>query len=181
MAFCAAPQSQRGVVLIIALILLVLMSLLAVTSLRNAASSESVAGNVRTGELATQAADIALRYCESKALEMATAGVTPDSTPDQWKMPATWDKPNTELPWTGASTSAFVLPLSLVNELGMTYISYKRSPECMVEKQTALTTSTSTFYVITARGFGPQVAAADTARTRPVGSEVWLQSHIELH
>lgn len=178
---CAAlPQAQRGVVLVIALILLVLISLLSVTSLRNAGSSESVAGNVRTAELANQAADIALRYCESKALEMATAGVTPDSTPDQWKTPATWDTPNTEKPWDGTSTSAFVLPPELVNQAGMTYDTYKRSPECMVEKLPAMTTGTSMFYIITARGFGPEVAAANAARSRPVGSEVWLQSSIEL-
>jgi type IV pilus assembly protein PilX len=174
------PQAQHGVVLVIALILLVLISLLAVTSLRNAGSSESVAGNVRTTELATQAADIALRYCESKALEMATAGVTPDSTPDQWKTPAAWDAPNTKKPWDGTSTSAFVLPATFVNQAGMTYDTYKRPPECMVEKLPAVTTSASMFYLITARGFGPGVAAADATRSRPNGSEVWLQSSIEL-
>lgn len=177
----ALPQAQHGVVLVIALILLVLISLLAVSSLRNAGSSESVAGNVRTAELATQAADIALRYCESKALEMATAGVTPDSTPDQWKTPATWDTPDTGKPWkVSASPSAFVLPATLVNQPGMTYDTYKRPPECMVERLPAVTTGTSTFYIITARGFGPEVAAADAARSRPTGSEVWLQSSIEL-
>lgn len=176
----ALPQAQHGVILVIALILLVLISLLAVSSLRNAGSSEIVAGNVRTTELANQAADIALRYCESKALEMATAGVTPDSTPNQWKNPATWDSPNTKKPWDSTSTSAFVLPAELVNQAGMTYDTYKRPPECMVEKLPAVTTGTSMFYIITARGFGPEVAAAGTARSRPTGSEVWLQSNIEL-
>jgi len=173
-------QGQHGVALVIALILLVLISLLAVSSLRNAGSSEMVAGNVRTTELASQAADIALRYCESKALEMATAGVTPDSTPDQWKTAATWDSPNTTKPWDGTSTSAFVLPAELVNQAGMTYDTYKRAPECMVEKLPAVTPGTSMFYIITARGFGPEVAAAGAARSRPTGSEVWLQSSIEL-
>lgn len=176
----ALPRAQHGVVLVISLILLVLISLLAVTSLRNAGSSESVAGNVRTAELATQAADIALRYCESKSLEMATAGVTPDSTPDQWKTLANWDAPTTQKPWDGTSTSAFVLPPTFVNQAGMVYDTYKRPPECMVEKLPAVTTSTSLFYIITARGFGPEVAAADAARSRPNGSEVWLQSSIEL-
>ena len=176
----ASSQGQHGVVLVIALVLLVLISLLAVSSLRNAGSSEMVAGNVRTTELASQAADIALRYCESKALEMTTAGVTPDSTPDQWKTAATWDSPNTTKPWDGTSTSAFVLPAELVNQAGMTYPTYKRPPECMIEKLPAITLTTSSFYIITARGFGPEVAAAGAARSRPTGSEVWLQSSIEL-
>ena len=47
------PRRQQGVVLVIALILLVLISLLAVNSVKNSGSSESVAGNVRTTELAT--------------------------------------------------------------------------------------------------------------------------------
>ena len=174
-----AHHAQRGVVLIIALVLLVVISLLAVTSLRNAGSTESVAGHVRTTELATEASEIALRYCESKAIAMATAGVTPDSTLNQWKTSATWDTPNTQKPWDGTSTSAFVLSLALVNQPGMT-TTYKRPPECMVEKLPVVTTGTSTFYVVTARGFGPEVAAANAARSRPVGSEVWLQSNIEL-
>ena len=33
---------------------------------------------------------------------------------------------------------------------------------------------------ITSRGFGPEVPAADNSRTRPIGSEVWLQSTLEL-
>ncbi|MBC7445427.1 MAG: hypothetical protein H7273_08180 [Polaromonas sp.] len=178
------PQRQRGVMLVIAMVLLVLMSLLAVASVRNAGSSESVAGNVRTTELATQAADIALRYCEAKAVAMARAGVTPASSPDQWKTPATWDSAATGPPWnnTSAAASAFVLPSELVNQPGMDHDTYKRSPECMVEQQApaAGVAGTAVFYVVTARGFGPEVAAANAARSRPAGSEVWLQSHIEL-
>ena len=40
--------------------------------------------------------------------------------------------------------------------------------------------STTSTYVITARGFGPEVPAVDAARSRPRGSEVWLQSTIEI-
>ena len=61
-------HSQRGVVLIIALVMLVIISLLAVSSMRNSGSTEEVLGNVRTTELATQAAEIALRRCEGLAL-----------------------------------------------------------------------------------------------------------------
>lgn len=67
---CARQHRQNGVVLIIALILLVVISLLAVTSLRGAGSAESISGNVRTTELATQAAEIALRHCEAAALKV---------------------------------------------------------------------------------------------------------------
>ena len=183
-------RRQRGVVLIIALIMLVVISLLAIGSIRNAASTETVAGNVRTTELATQAAEIALRHCEASVLSTLTvaAGGAPTyattftpfniltpSTPPRWQNMAIWDS---------ASTAAYVLPLSMVNQPGMT-LTYRRAPECMVEPlplmpSGATVVSTTTSFVVTARGFGPEVAPADANRSRPVGSEVWLQSHIDL-
>ena len=182
-----AAHSQNGVVLIIALILLVIISLLAVTSIRNAASSESVAGNVRTTELATQAAEIALRHCEASAIKvtrlianpadtsaeatysttLAESNILRASTSVQWQSMATWDS---------TATATYVLPSSMVGTA-----TFKRPPECMVESLTGMTAvGTNAAFVITARGFGPEVAAADASRTAPQGSEVWLQSTIEI-
>lgn len=175
-------QPQRGVVLLISLIMLVIISMLAVTSMRNAGSTESILGNVRATELATQAAEIALRHCEV----MARSGPIPLGVPDQWKNLATWDS---------ASPTVTVLTLAEVGTVN----TYKRPPECMVEPVAVLRislpeedldtgefttadpvlTSASNF-IITARGFGPEVAAVDGARNRPQGTEVWLQSQIEL-
>lgn len=180
------PPAQHGVVLIISLILLVVISLLAVTSLRNAGSSESVAGNVRTTELATQAAEIALRHCEASVLKVkggtapytttfVEGNILPVADPPEWQKMTTWDS---------TSTATFVLPLPLVNQSNMALTTYQRPPECMVEplpvKSAGSNTPVTTSFVITARGFGPEVAAADAARTRPQGTEVWLQSHMEL-
>lgn len=174
---------QRGVVLIISLIMLMVISLLATFSIRNAASSETVAGNARTTMLATQASEMALRYCET-ALALDRAG-TPIAgfeilpaqaapTPPLWTSVANWDQ---------VTTDVNVVPISVVNQAGGS-ATYSRAPECMVENVrvpngagTAYVT-TSTF-VITARGFGPEVAA-DAARGRPIGSEVWMQSTVEL-
>ena len=173
--------------LVISLILLVVISLLAVTSMRNAGSSESVAGNVRTTELATEAAEIALRHCEASVLKamggtatyattFVAGNILPAADTPEWQKMTTWD---------GTSTATFVLPLPLVNQAGMAITTYQRPPECMVERLRVVppgssTPVTTTTFVITARGFGPEVAAANAARTRPSGSEVWLQSHIEL-
>lgn len=155
-------------VLIVALILLVVISLLAVTSLRNAGSSESVSANVRTTEMATQAAEMALRYCESQVIGTPSVALGASTTP-QWQNLTTWDTETT------SSAVTFAVPLSELNQSGMS-ATYKRAPECMVEHLPAIST-----YVVTARGFGPEVAAlTGTTRIRPVGTEVWLQSHIEL-
>ena len=190
-----SPRSQQGVVLIIALILLVIISLLAVTSMRGASSAESIAGNVRTTELATQAAEIALRHCESSAIELAkptgtydTAGLsvasiwpvvsTPSQSTVTWQYTGMWDTA------TASSTVTYALPLSMLNQSGMT-TTFNRPPECMVEllsggMPTGLASVTPSAFVITVRGFGPEVPAATGTRIRPVGTEVWLQSTIEI-
>lgn len=186
------PGAQSGVVLVIALVLLVVMSLLAVTSMRNASSSESVAGNVRTTELATQAAEIALRHCESSAIMITKGSPTNVNDPayysttlDSTKLlraatAVAWQTIGT---WDGASTSVYVLPSTVVGGSS----TYKRPPECMVESLTGAAAptyspTTKDAFLITARGFGPEVDALANAatRVRPVGTEVWLQSTIEI-
>lgn len=190
-----SPRSQHGVVLIIALVLLVVISLLAVSSMRSAGSSESMAGNVRTTQLATEAAEIALRHCEASVLKIqknasgdttsaeatypttfSSAMILSATIPPRWQAIATWD---------GSSPDVFVLPSSLLNQ-GLMTTTYKRFPECMVESLPVLpagsqVVKTNSLFVITVRGFGPEVAAlVSSTRVRPAGAEVWLQSHIEL-
>ena len=185
-------QSQNGVVLIIALIILAVISLLAVTSIRNASSTISVSSNVRTTELATQAAAIALQHCERSVWKVLNveAGVadsyvttftrdnilSQDST--NWQNRATWDT-NPDY--------VFQLPLYMIKQADMV-ITYKRNPECMVESMVvakAVPGSTTrefavkpnSLFRIIARGFGPEV---ENVTGRPVGSEVWLQSQIKF-
>jgi len=182
------PAGQSGVVLIIALILLVIISLLAVTSLRGAGSAEQISGNVRTTELATQAAEIALRHCEASALKVVHQldGDTTspaatyndqglDSTKIRWAATATqWQSVGN---WDTSTTAAYELPSSMVGGTA----TYKRPPECIVESLTGATpTGVPASFLITARGFGPEVPAADSNHSRPVGSVVWLQSTIDI-
>lgn len=174
-------QGQCGVVLVLALVLLVAISLMAVASLRNASSSESVLGHVRTTELATQAAEIALRHCESSLLKVLGGNSSYDTT---FKfddiLPASTPASGEDInKWDGISTKPYLLSLNTLNQPNMT-VTYKRPSECMVERLPVMQSGVSSF-VITARGFGPEVVAADNHRNRPVGSEIWLQSHIHIH
>jgi type IV pilus assembly protein PilX len=194
-------RTQGGVVLIMALIMLVVISLLAVMSVRNATSSESVNANVRQMQLASQSAETALRYCEDAVLNLVSVGTPtfnitspPSSTTVAFDASYVQD-----VVYSGTSTTVLgtptsmvaanwdsiasgnkilVLPDSTVNRSGIT-ATFSRSPECMVERLSPSTSSTySANFTITSRGFGPEVAAADSSRTRPVGSVVWLQSTI---
>lgn len=174
---------QQGVVLIVSLIMLVVISLLATLSIKNAISTEGVSGNVRTSQLATQAAEIALRYCEDAVSQIATGTGTLVNLPaiQNYATPPLWQ---TATNWDSAASVAFVIPTTFVNEASGTP-TFKREPECMIERMQVVDSggalSTTSTFVITARGFGPEVAAADAARTRPVGSESWMQSTIELN
>jgi type IV pilus assembly protein PilX len=182
----AAPRSsmQTGVVLIIALLMLVIISIVAALNIRNATSSEAISGNIRTSQLAMQAAEVALRYCETSVGQLyytgtatftttfVAANILPYSSTPKWQSTTLWDS---------TTTDVFVLPASTVNASGIS-TTYARMPECMVTNQpvanSAGTLSTTRSYVVTARGFGPEVVNDRTVR--PQGSEVWLQSTIEL-
>ena len=84
--------------------------------------------------------------------------------------------------WDTPSQYVFVLPLDLLGNTSL----YKRAPECMVETFKDQTDTLvppkwpTDHFIITARGFGPEVAAAGTKGSRPLGTEVWLQTHITL-
>jgi hypothetical protein len=183
------PKEEGGMVLIVSIVLLAIVSVLVAFSTRNAASSENTSGNVRLTELATQAAEVALRHCEESVAEVIAVGqgappsytttftvanILPAGSESAWQTPAEWDS---------APSVAFVLPLALMNQAGLA-ATYKRPPECMVVPVPFVLSSgamsTTAAFVVTARGFGPEVPAADPARTRPDGTEVWLQSQIEL-
>ncbi len=183
-----------------ALIMLVIISLLTAVTVRSAASSEGISANSRQTQLAAQAAETALRYCEQGVIDVLSAStstyvfnvsVPPSSTSvvisgthfqtlisaatPTSMITTNWDVANPTI-----ANSILVLPTSSVNRSGIT-TTFSRPPECMIERLSPSTSSTySKNFTITARGFGPEVAAADAARSRPVGSEVWMQSTLEL-
>lgn len=184
----APRSSESGVVLVVALIMLVIISLLATFSIRNATSTEAVAGNVRTTQLASQAAEFALNYCATAMDQLGTptaavdvagnainiAPLTYQATPR-----ATYKNSGNLDFWDGstsvAANAVIVIPSAAIGGTS----TYKRPPECMIEPIQVIQSgavNTSSSYVITARGFGPDVAAADSTRTRPSGAEVWLQA-----
>lgn len=166
-------RAQRGISLIITLIMMVIIGLTAGAAMRSAVSSEKVINNMRSEALAQQYAEVALRYCEQQ-MELASAmraetrlrdaslvttlvGGTP-----AWNGTATWVG--------GASLKTTVPDVQFRNtESSVSPI----APECFVEKQ-ALADGTIAV-VVTARGFSPDYAADSDGQTT-AGSVVWLQS-----
>lgn len=80
----ASPRAcrlhQRGVVLVVSLIVLLLMSLIGLASVRSAALEERMSGNWRDQNIALQAAEAALRAGETYLAPLA-------DRPDQWTYP----------------------------------------------------------------------------------------------
>lgn len=69
--------SQRGMALVVALIFLLIMSLLAASSVQDVTLQESVAGNQRDHAIAFQAAEAALQEAEAQADEENGVSMTP--------------------------------------------------------------------------------------------------------
>jgi len=84
------PQAERGAVLIVALIMLLLLTVIGLSSMRGTSLQENMAGNMRDSNLALQASEAALRKGEEKvtahfiagtlsSLKDSSAGSTPAS------------------------------------------------------------------------------------------------------
>ncbi len=170
---------ERGVVLIIALVMLVVISMLAALSIRNAQSTEGVSGNVRTTQLANEAAEIALRFCESAVAANAQSGATLPTGMVISGVPAGTPLGVVTSNWDSTRTGIYQLPTTAVNNA--TLATYSRMPECVIERLQVVSSTgaltTTTTYLITARGFGPEVA---DGTGRPDGTEVFLQSTLEV-
>jgi type IV pilus assembly protein PilX len=135
---------------------------------------------VRTTQLASQAAEVALRYCENAVYANAKSGtalpasfvIQPNTTPPLGVSTTNWDV---------TRTGVFVLATLTVN-ISLTTMTFKRMPECIAERLPVMNAAgtaliTTSTYIITARGFGPEVASGTG---QPDGSEVWLQSTLEI-
>ncbi|MDO9196205.1 PilX N-terminal domain-containing pilus assembly protein [Rhodoferax sp.] len=178
---------QKGISLIIVLILLVVIGLTAASAMRGATSSQRVTNNVRMDVVAQQYAEAALRFCEAQlqladaarvnslkvavipAVDMTVGGAT-----GAWENPVSWNGP------VGAGAAAATRTALNAAQYSSATSSYlpAKAPECVAETQT-LGSPTFTVTVVTARGFSPDYQA-DGAGNTTHGAVVWLQSILNL-
>lgn len=162
-------RGERGVTLIIALIVLVIIGLTSASVMRGALSTDLVANNTRTQTLAMQAAQIGLRYCEQQAdLDASgTNAALPVNPPDYWNSLANWSQ---------VAVGINEVPQDYMESVNSTF-KPSTLPQCMVQKVT-LPTGGKTAYQVTARGFSPDYSADGGATV--TGSVVWLQSYVYM-
>lgn len=165
-------RNQRGFVLAVSMIFLVVMTLLAITAIRKATLDEKVGGNVRSQEMAFEAAERALKFCE-RTIDLAagsrtmcqqrTNTITPRPNnrafveSDIWQnFPTDW---NTAANWVGPSKIATAVSGA------DTMSGVAEQPSCLIERWPMQGRDSQSWpWVITARGVG----AVST-------SVVWLQ------
>jgi Tfp pilus assembly protein PilX len=167
-------QRQKGVVMVVVLLLLGIMSIVGVMNLRNSATTEQVSNNMRLASVAQQAAELALKYCESVAADTAgatfatertkilSATITGSITSGAWNTTSTWNSSANYL----TINNAFALSTDVHA------VQFANPPQCVIEK---ISNASGKGYVITARGFGNDAKLTATNGVRS-GSEAWVQS-----
>lgn len=88
-----SPRAQRGVVLITALIFLVVLTLVAVTTVQNVNLQEQMTSSVRQGNIALEIAENGLRQAEGFLLDLPNSGAffsSGDGLYDRNEAPLPW-------------------------------------------------------------------------------------------
>ncbi|MFM9923116.1 PilX N-terminal domain-containing pilus assembly protein [Variovorax sp. H27-G14] len=179
---------QRGVVLLITLVLIVVMSLLGTFAIRNATQSERSINGVRSAEVAREAAETALRFCEQVAMsDAADKDYTEFSSTGMRERiiasPAVASEADTSAAWRSAGswkgTNVIEVPESYFRKTGIStgdLSQLKEAPRCLIQKIASTAMPALTGYLITARGFANDANFnADTGKSTQ-GAEAWMQS-----
>jgi type IV pilus assembly protein PilX len=127
----ATPKrhEQRGVTLIITLVMLVLITLVGVSSIRTSTMDEKMAGNSRDRDKAFQAAEAAVQTCLARLANETYTGtpLTPaaaNATP-LWEVAANWTNGNSVEVDLGAAAQLAAQPRCMYEALGAGTGSYR--------------------------------------------------------
>ncbi len=183
-------SAQRGVVLVISLILIVILSLLGTFAIRNAGQSERSINGVRSAEVAREGAETALRFCEQVAIYDADGQVYSEygQTNVQAKIisiPAITGELDSTAAWRNvdnwkSAAAPIEVPAAYTtkNSGGTTasdVSTVANKPLCVIQKINNTTTKLQG-YLITARGFANNASFDSTTGKAKQGAEAWLQS-----
>jgi type IV pilus assembly protein PilX len=173
-----AVGRERGIVLLLVLILLVALSGAAIWAAKASISGEQVGNNLRSSASAQELAELALRYCEDGVIKAdASFTIVPfPTTAASSPLPVAWQ---TLSNWKSPSTTFMVVPnAQLQDALGRTPTP---APLCMIEKMRLAPADMQPMqgFLITARGFSPDYGEASTGAITS-GTDAWVQSMIRF-
>lgn len=175
-----APGSERGVVLPIALIMLVIISFAGLLAARNSATFEQFSNNMRTNQVARVAAEDALRQCEriarasvegSAAFDASVLDKIDDTNvisedTETAIRAGIW---NTRSNWASGAANLITVTPSYTGSNAQTSAQLRNAPTCIVQAMV------NDRFLITARGLSND-ATVNANGLLTAGSEVWLQS-----
>lgn len=176
-ALRSRARRQRGIVLPMALIMLVIISLAGLLAARNSATHEQFSNNMRTTQVARQSAEAALRFCEAVVVDLAsnegaihgalegkvvTAELDPANiTAGAWNTRANWVS--------GAANLITYTPEFNSAVQAEAQVSATNYPTCLIQAMT------QGRFLVTSRGLSNDAAVDDNDQLVR-GSEIWLQS-----
>lgn len=173
-----SQASQRGVVLPIALIMLVIVSFAGLLAARNSATFEQFSNNMRTNQVARTAAEDALRYCErvargsvegSAAFGTAPSLISTTEIADDTEATISAGIWNTRSNWVPGAANLITYEPAFDDDV-QTGPRLRNNPTCIIQRMV------NDRFLITARGLSNDATIDSTTGLLTAGSEVWLQS-----
>lgn len=181
---------QRGVVLVISLILIVILSLLGTFAIRNATQSERSVNGIRTAQVAREAAETALRFCEQISIfdsdnkdysEWGTSGlrakIVAATITSEQDATAVWRSAN----YWKSSTNMIEVPAAYFKKYSNSSVAtdaaqLQTAPRCLIQRIKSTSTPVLHGYLITARGFANSAKFDPSTGVTSQGAESWMQS-----
>ena len=182
---------QRGVVLVISLILIVILSLLGTFAIRNATQSERSVNGIRTAQVAREAAETALRFCEQISIfdsdnkdysEWGTSGlrakIVAATITSEQDATAAWRSANN---WKSSSTNMIEVPAAYFKKYSNSSVAtdaaqLQTAPRCLIQRIESTSTPVLHGYLITARGFANSAKFDPSTGVTSQGAESWMQA-----
>ena len=174
-------SAERGVVLPIALIMLVIISFAGLLAARNSASFEQFSNNLRTNQVARVSAEDALRQCERIARASvegsaafgsdvgkiyATNVISADTeaaiSAGIWNIRSNWAASNT--------TTLITVTPSYTDSDAQSSAQIRNPPTCIIQAMV------NDRFLVTSRGLSNDARVDAGSGRLTEGSEVWLQS-----
>lgn len=174
----APKQQARGVVLIVALVMLVVIGLASAAVMRGVLNTDLVSENNRRHTQAMQAAQAALHYCENRVLNGAQtpAAAAANVAAEYWQTLTNWGSTDATVSL-ATVTADYLTGSSTESALQNRYADGQAPlPQCMAQYRAI---GGGDVVVITSRGFSDDYRAKSDDDDA-TGAVVWLQSIIQI-
>lgn len=180
---------QQGLVLVVALILMAVIGVASTAAMRLALTGSAIAMGLRAQNEATQAAEVALRWCEVQTRLRASGaanGLSNDfallEAPPDPKIRPLWET------LAGFTANSRPVPAAIMAAAGMPALDANQLPRCLAQERDDIkavvasdgdleaTNNTFRQFLITVRAVSPDFRTGTDGEDG--GSEVWIQSNL---